>query len=69
MCSRTLPLTKEKRREGAATRRAQNNGQYVAGHDDRPNIFLAGQTRILAGQIMNTIIFFCLIWNIKLRWQ
>ena len=31
--------------------------------------FLAGQTRILAGQIMNTIIFFRLIWNIKLRWQ
>ena len=39
-------------------RRAENNGQLVGGHGDRPNIFLAGQTRILAGQIMNTMIFF-----------
>ena len=34
--------------------RAENSGQQVAGHDDRPNIFLPGQTPILAGQIMNT---------------
>ena len=31
--------------------KAQNNGQQVAGHDDRPNIFKPGQTPILAGQI------------------
>ena len=38
--------------------RAENNGQQVAGHDGRPNIFLPGQTPILAGQIMNTTNFF-----------
>ena len=48
--------------------RAENNGQQVAGHDDRPNIFQPGQTPILAGQIMNTNNFFCLR-NIQLCWQ
>ena len=48
--------------------RAANNGQQVAGHDDRPNIFYPGQTPILAGQIMNTNNFFCLR-NIQLCWQ
>ena len=46
-----------RRWQGCALR-AQNNGQLVAGHDDRPNNFLTGQTWILAGQIMNTMIFF-----------
>ena len=40
------------------TFRAANNGQQVAGHDDRPNIFYPGQNPILAGQIMNTNNFF-----------
>ena len=48
--------------------KAQNNGQQVAGHDDRPNIFKPGQTPILAGQINEYNFFFCL-WNIELRWQ
>ena len=38
--------------------RAQNNRQQVTGPDDRPNIFLSGQTLILASQIMNTIMLF-----------
>ena len=38
--------------------RAENNGQQVAGHDDRPNIFYPRQTPNLAGQIMKTIMFF-----------
>ena len=41
--------------------RVQNNTQQVASPDDQPNIFQPGQTPILAGQIMNTIIYiFCL---------
>ena len=48
--------------------RAENNGQQVAGHNDRPNIFYPGQTPILACQIMNTNNFFCLR-NIQLCWQ
>ena len=38
--------------------KAQNNGQQVAGHDDRPNIFQPGQTPILAGQINEYYNFF-----------
>ena len=49
--------------------KAQNNGQQVAGHDDRPNIFQPGQTPILAGQINEYYSFFFARWNIELRWQ
>ena len=49
--------------------KAQNNGQQVAGHDDRPNIFQPGQTPILAGQINEYYNFFFARWNIELRWQ
>ena len=38
--------------------KAQNNGQQVAGHDDRPNIFQPRQTPILAGQINEYYNFF-----------
>ena len=38
--------------------KAQNNGQQVACHDDRPNIFQPGQTPILAGQINEYYNFF-----------
>ena len=49
--------------------RAQNKRQQVTGPDDRPNIFLSGQTLILASQIMNTIMLFFCLWNIELCWQ
>ena len=42
--------------------RAENNGQQVTGHDDRPNIFQPEQTSTLASQIMNTIITTIIFW-------
>ena len=56
-CS-TVNSLRQSRRLQLFGPKAQNNGQQVASHDDRPNIFQPGQTPILAGQINEYYNFF-----------